>query len=188
MSGHGAVGLDCVFRTFPGVGHDVPSTAREPEIVAMTAQFLSCRPGARSSFTDVNGRWFEDAAGFAERHELATGFPDGTFRGEARVTRAEAVRMLYRYAGSPPGALPAHGLTDVPAWVDGAVRWAVANQVMTGFPDATFRPDGSLTRGQMLRALHRVLGRGVDRRAAPARVQRHPRVDRGRGPVGRPAP
>ena len=152
-------GLDCIFRTFPGVGHGVPGTEREPEIQAMTAHFLSCRPGAESSFTDVNGRWFEDGAGFAERHELATGFPDGSFRGEAGVTRAEAVRMLYRFAGRPPtDGLGPHGLSDVPLWVEDAVRWAVDEQIMTGFPNSTFRPRDPLSRGQMLRALHRVSG------------------------------
>jgi hypothetical protein len=56
---------------------------------------------------------------------------------------------------------PAHGLTDVPAWVEEAVRWAVrdpagaALPVMTGYPDATFRPDLAITRAAVTRALYR---------------------------------
>ena len=149
--------LDCIFRTYPGVAHGVPTPEREPEIQAMTAHFLSCRVGAEPSFTDVDGRWVEQAAGFAERHELMTGFGDGSFRGEAGMSRAQAVRLLSRFAGSPEVAAD-HGLTDVPAWIDDAVRWAVDTGVMTGFGDDTFRPLDLLNRGQITRAMHRVAG------------------------------
>ncbi|MEL7210060.1 MAG: S-layer homology domain-containing protein, partial [Actinomycetota bacterium] len=119
----------------------------------------SCRPGARPVFPDAVGRWFEQGAGFVDRHGIMEGFPDGTFRGDEGMSRAQAVRMLYRFSGSPvDGARPDHGLSDVPPWIEEAVRWAVAEGIMTGFPDGTFRPDEGLTRAQFTRAMHRVAG------------------------------
>jgi hypothetical protein len=53
---------------------------------------------------------------------------------------------------------PDHGLTDVPAALDAAVDWAVAEQVVTGYADDTFRPRRALTRGVAALQLHRLLG------------------------------
>ncbi|MEL7208831.1 MAG: S-layer homology domain-containing protein, partial [Actinomycetota bacterium] len=56
------------------------------------------------------------------------------------------------------GGLPAHGLSDVPAWVEDPVRWLVANQYMTGYPDGSFKPNLPITRGQVTRATFRIAG------------------------------
>jgi hypothetical protein len=68
-----------------------------------------------------------------------------------------------------------HGLSDVPAWVDGAVRWLLdpcnEPRYMEGYPDATFRPDASISRAQVIRALHRIAGE-----PAPAQANTFPDV------------
>jgi hypothetical protein len=96
-----------------------------------------------------------------------TGYPDGTFRGDQLISRAELVRALHRLTGRLPEAVPAPrvpGFTDVPPWVEAAVRWATidhdgvgaARPIMTGYPDATFRPNQPITRAQVARALYMI--------------------------------
>jgi hypothetical protein len=79
---------------------------------------------------------------------VATGH-DGQFSPAAAWNRAQAVMWLWRLAGSPPGA-PASDFTDVAdgAWYHDGLDWAVAEGVVTGFPDDTFRPGNPVTRGQ----------------------------------------
>jgi hypothetical protein len=84
----------------------------------------------------------------ATRH--ATGYPDGTFRPNANITRAELARMLYRIAGWPDvSGLSPHGFSDVPPWVEVAVRWIRGIGVVFGYPDGTFRPNALVSRAQV---------------------------------------
>ena len=103
--------------------------------------------------------WVDGAVRWATCMDFMTGYPDGTFRPNLSITRAQVARLLYRVAGSPDvSGLPHHGLSDVPAWVDDAVSWLVANQYATGYADDTFRPNLPITRAQEARMLYRVAG------------------------------
>jgi hypothetical protein len=107
--------------------------------------------------------WVDDAVAWITSDvndpPIMAGYPDLTFRPNLSITRAQVVRLLYREAGSPPvGALPGHGFTDVPGWVQDAVRWAKANDVMTGITATTFVPDAPITRAQVVRAKYRLAG------------------------------
>jgi hypothetical protein len=57
---------------------------------------------------------------------------------------------LWRLAGSPEGA-PDTSYPDVPddAWYHDGLDWADAEGIVLGFDDGTFRPRGSVTRGQL---------------------------------------
>ena len=106
--------------------------------------------------------WVAAAVDWSWCRAFLTGYPDNTFRANLSITRAQVVRLLYRVAGSPAvSALPQHGLSDVPAWVGDAVRWAKGNDIMTGYPDGTFRPNQPITRGQTIRAVFRAEGQPV---------------------------
>jgi len=49
---------------------------------------------ATGCFSDTNGHWAETFICFAEEYGIVGGYPDGTFRPENRVTRAEAAVMF----------------------------------------------------------------------------------------------
>jgi len=49
---------------------------------------------ATGCFSDTNGHWAETFICFAEEYGIVGGYPDGTFKPENRVTRAEASVML----------------------------------------------------------------------------------------------
>jgi hypothetical protein len=112
--------------------------------------------------------WAADAITWLAANDYATGFPDRTFRPDATLTRAQAVRILYRIVSRPQDAVtrPAHAFSDVPAWIEYAVDWAAhdpdgggpAASPMSGYPDGTFRPDALMTRAQFSRLLWRLAG------------------------------
>ena len=110
------------------------------------------------SFSDVPA-WLSDAADWAACTSHMTGYPNGSFRSDLNITRGQLARLLYRAAGSPSvAALPPHGLSDVPAWIDEPVRWLRAHNFMTGYTDNTFKPNIPISRGQVTRATFRVQG------------------------------
>jgi hypothetical protein len=128
--------------------------------------------GGSHSFRDVP-QWVENAVSWATfdppgaTGPLMTGFGDGTFRPNDPISRGQVVRLLYRFVGSPTVAtLPGHGFSDVPAWVQNAVRWAAhdpdgsgpARSVVGGYPNSTFRPNHNITRAQLTRSLFNLAG------------------------------
>ena len=79
------------------------------------------------------------------------------------MSRGQVTRALYRFAGSPDVTILApHGFSDVPAWADDAVRWLVdpcpSPRRATGYPDGSYRPNASITRGDLTRMLFRTYG------------------------------
>lgn len=95
--------------------------------------------------------WLADVAG-------ATGYPDGTFRPTAAVSRQALVQLLWQMSGSPAGPFPPHGFSDVA--VDHpfatAIAWASDEVVVTGYPDGTFRPGGVVSRQAATAVLYRL--------------------------------
>lgn len=100
----------------------------------------------------------EDAVRWAKAKNVVTGVSGGRYRPGATITRGELVGMLWRTAGRPTGH-PRHGCTDVPAALDGAVRWAKATGVMAPFPNRTFRPNAGVTRSLFATATWAQAGR-----------------------------
>ncbi len=109
-------------------------------------------------FSDVDP-WVTDAVDWAWCNMYMTGLPGNLFGTNDPMTRGQVARMLYRVAGSPDvSALPPNGFTDVPAWVEDAVTWLVANNYATGYDDNTFRPNLPISRAQVTRMQFRVAG------------------------------
>ncbi len=113
-------------------------------------------------FTDVDA-WVEDAvrwlASDANRPPLMVGLSPTEFGHELPILRSQVVRLLHRLMGEPdPLAYPPHPFTDVPPWVEGAVRWAYGEGIVTGETPTLFKPNDPITRGQVVRMVYRVAG------------------------------
>ncbi len=111
-------------------------------------------------FTDVLP-WVEDAVRWAKGEGIVDGVTPTTFVPNDRITRAQVVRMKYRFAGSPDvTGIDPHPFTDVPVWVEEAVRWAAnpdnALPLVTGITSTTFEPTEDITRGQVARMDYRL--------------------------------
>lgn len=117
---------------------------------------------ADHSFSDVPA-WIDPAVDWITYWGLANGYPNNTYRPDNPITRAEVTRMMWRHAGSPSVGGD-HGLSDVPDWVDDAVRWATydpsgpTEPLMTGYQDSTFRPNNPMSRAEVVRLMYRYAG------------------------------
>ncbi len=87
-------------------------------------------------------------------------FPDGTFRPNAAVTRAQFVAMLVKADGLTPVASGQTPFSDVPPsqWYAPYVAAAYQAGLVAGLPNGTFDPNGELTRAQMAVLLAKAAG------------------------------
>ncbi|OGC24234.1 hypothetical protein A3J90_05450 [candidate division WOR-1 bacterium RIFOXYC2_FULL_37_10] len=77
-----------------------------------------------------------------------TGYPDGTFKSENRITRAEFLTLLLK-SGDIKESGPREPLfLDVPDsnWAAKFINLASNMQLVTGYPDGNFRPNQSILR------------------------------------------
>ncbi len=89
---------------------------------------------------------------------ITTGYPDGTFRPSARITRQAMAAFLYRHAGEPPFTPPVTpSFSDVPAshpfYTE--IEWLASTGVAAGYADGSFRPTVKVTRQATAAFLHR---------------------------------
>jgi hypothetical protein len=87
---------------------------------------------------------------FLEERGIIAGYPDGTFRPDGEVTRAAAAIMIGRALGLD-GKQRATKFSDVGTLQEasGYIASAVERGIIQGFPDGKYRPDETVTRGQM---------------------------------------
>ncbi len=112
------------------------------------------------AFTDDAGVHESDVNALAA-FGVVTGFPDGTFRGSATVTRAQIASMFARAWASATGESLAAG-DDAFTDDDGSVHEADINAVaaagwVNGVAPQTFAPGDPATRGQFASILARML-------------------------------
>lgn len=117
------------------------------------------KPDGTKPLTDIANHW---AAGFIQslvNKQFITGFPDGTFKPETVLTRAQFAAVLAK-TFDLPAKRSGSTFNDVPPSFWGAEAIAKADRMgfMAGFPDGTFRPGQNLTRVQAIVALVNGLG------------------------------
>lgn len=132
--------------------------------VLMTFNILTITPVAAatksSGFKDINkSQWFYETVMQASAMELFTGYPNGTFGPNDKVTRGQAVQVLYNHYGTDHGT--STGFSDVSDfdWYARAITWATKEKLVNGIGNNTFAPNDSLTREQLVSILYAKAGR-----------------------------
>lgn len=93
------------------------------ELAAMLAKF-SETTGAANYFNDVSAKyWAANAIAICAKLGWITGYPDGTFRPDKNVTRAELMAMINRATGRAPKSADAF-LPGMKTWIDNTTdKW-----------------------------------------------------------------
>ena len=75
---------------------DPNASITRAEFAAICARFNTKPVENSSSFSDISGHWAENEIERAAAFGWISGYPDGTFHPDARITRAEAMTMINR--------------------------------------------------------------------------------------------
>lgn len=107
-----------------------------------------------SNFGDVSGSWAEAYITALAEREIISGFPDGTFRPNDPVTRAQFAAIVNK-AFSPQPKRESVNFRDVSSnfWGRSAIQTAYRGGFLTGYPGQIFRPDERIPRVQALVSL-----------------------------------
>lgn len=106
------------------------------------------------SVSDITGHWAKVEIDYLLANNYASGYPDGTFRPNNFLTRAEFASLIARVFDPAP-IRPAIEFSDVPTtnWAHDAIQKAYRGGFLSGFPGGTFQPTANLTRTQSLVAI-----------------------------------
>lgn len=110
-------------------------------------------------FTDITGHWAEDYINRAAAKGFISGYPDGSFKPNHPVTRAEFTVMLAR-ALDLEGKDATIAFTDkdqIGTWAKGAIVQAVQAGIISGYEDGSIRPNAQITRVEMAAMIARAL-------------------------------
>lgn len=118
---------------------------------------------SENSFLDVAGKSCAQAVNYLASYGILSGYPDGTFRPDAPVSRAQFAVLLHRCQFIP--SVGRYGDTsdfaDVPDtyWAEAYIYSADILGWMTGDSSGMFRPERKITRAEAVTAINRMLGR-----------------------------
>ena len=113
------------------------------------------------SFSDSNSHWAGASITTMAEHGFITGYDDGTFKPEAKISRAEFATILIRILQEVKGV----AITDENTFTDTDGHWAQANistavklKLLSGYGDGRFGPDSAITREQIAVMLFNATG------------------------------
>ena len=110
-------------------------------------------------FTDVSSSaYYYKAVAWGTEKGIISGYTATQFAPDDICTRGQIVSFLYRYAGSPY-VLGSLAFSDVSrsSYCYNAVKWAVKNDICSGYDSKHFAPDDACTRAQAVCFIYRYM-------------------------------
>lgn len=109
----------------------------------------------KKTFSDVSGHWGEKYIYRAAELSLFKGYPDGSFKPDENVTRAQFVTVLYRYAGSPEtdADTPFTDTSSLSEEFRQAIAWAYSRGLINGVSSDRFAPNAFIQRQEAAKIL-----------------------------------
>ncbi|MDR1066991.1 MAG: S-layer homology domain-containing protein [Clostridiales bacterium] len=115
-----------------------------------------------SYFSDITGdEWYSKPINYMASEGYLQGYPDGSFKPEDFMTRAEYATFVSQFHGLDETA--EHAFPDVPDdfWAAKYINSAYAKNWLSGYPNGAFLPMGRLTRAEAVMTFNHILGRAV---------------------------
>ena len=111
-----------------------------------------------NTYSDVNrGDWFNNAVSTLSNAGIISGYPDGTFRPNAPITRAEMSKIIALFAKLNKSE---DRFNDIAGhWAEAYIKLAAGNGWIAGYPDGSFKPQQNITRAETMTMINRVLER-----------------------------
>ena len=143
----------------------VLETLRIPPVLSAASAHLAICPAR--GYRDVDqSQWYHEAIDYVLDRGLMNGVSGDRFAPGGETTRAMAVTMLYRLAGSPvPGPARFSDVTEG-SWYADAVNWAAETGIAEGVGANAFHPEDPVTRQQLAAILFRYAG-AMDKTSGP---------------------
>ncbi|MGI6145014.1 MAG: S-layer homology domain-containing protein [Peptococcia bacterium] len=104
----------------------------------------------------MQGHWAENTIKKWLRQNLVAGYPDGSFKPDQSITRAEFVAIVNRVFNYTQKAVVQFTDLSPEEWYIDDLAKAVAAGYINGYPDGTFRPEQTITRQEVAAILTQI--------------------------------
>jgi uncharacterized repeat protein (TIGR02543 family) len=124
------------------------------EFMALANRAFSFTAKATINYTDVQAdAWYTNAIAIAKAAGYISGYPENTMKPENPITREEVATIVARIKNLTSAANAADKYTDaakIGSWSKGQVGAVTSAQIMQGYPDGSFMPQGLMTRAEVV--------------------------------------
>lgn len=154
-------------KGYPDLTFGLDRNMTRAEVTMMFARLLKDRPEANKvyamPYSDVTkADWYAYAVSYMTENKLIMGYPDGTFKPNSPISRAEFAAIASRFDQLKTGlSLP---FNDVGAdhWAYDVIASAANKGWVNGYPDGSFKPENKITRAEVVSTTNRMLNRYAD--------------------------
>lgn len=113
------------------------------------------------SFSDVKSKaWYKESIDKAASNGITGGYPDGTFKPNNQISRAEIASLIARIGNFQLNeTAETDSFNDIKSskWYYKSVIMAKQNGIIGGYPDGSFKPDGKATRAEVATMIYKYL-------------------------------
>ncbi|GAA3412862.1 S8 family serine peptidase [Paenibacillus hodogayensis] len=113
-----------------------------------------------AGYIDISDHWAKDAIAELSGKHIIEGYGTFQFWPDRTISRAEAVSLIVRSFGYVKKRDVSFPDVKTDYWAYDAVAKAMQAGIVQGYPDGSFKPDGSLTRVEMAVLFAKALGIG----------------------------
>ena len=116
--------------------------------------------GDKTKFSDANDEWYSAAVNYVVEKNLINGYPNGTFKPNESITRAEFAQMISGYIKTEKTIKS--DFNDIQDhWAKDAIDKLNGNKNVSGYPDGSFKPNAKITRAEAVTILNSVFDRNT---------------------------
>jgi hypothetical protein len=118
---------------------------------------------AENVFSDIAGdEWHAQAINYLASQGYLNGYPDGSFNPNANMTRAEYATFLSQFGELIETDENVFADVSDDYWAVKYINSAYSKGWVTGYPDGTFKPNGQITRAEVIVVLNQIPSRAID--------------------------
>jgi uncharacterized lipoprotein YddW (UPF0748 family) len=109
----------------------------------------------QTKFNDIQGNWAQPCIEQLAQRQIISGYPNGSFKPNAPVTRAEFAAMLGKAFPDADVVRSGGKFADLPTnyWASNAIGKAYQTGFLSGYPGGVFQPNQNIPRVQALVSL-----------------------------------
>ena len=138
------------------------NTITRAEFIAIVIKAFNIQEPGEKVFGDTDSHWAKSAISTAVASGIASGYNEQTFGPNDPVTREQMAAMIVKAANIAQDSAVQANFADsdsISKWAQNSVNLVVSNELMGGYPDNTFKPQGKATRAEAVSVIAKALNR-----------------------------
>ncbi len=158
---------DPFFNGYPDKTFKPDAAITRAEMATVFTAILGIKDKAvegKVSFNDIDGHWAKDNILKVAEYGLLKGYPDGSFKPDKKMSRAEIatiINMYWKSKGFEANTADA-GITDIDGhWAKTHILALYNHRFMDTYSNKTFMPDAPLDRAVVAQLLNRITDRAL---------------------------